>query len=159
MEFRIQVFIVLLVSGLTLVGAEVFIPGGILGTIGGLALFGAAITGFVVFGPVTGGYIAVGILFLVGIVIALWIKFFPRSFIGRKMTVSADLADSKGTEDDIEELLGRDGIAISQLRPAGFAEIDGRRVDVVTQGEMIESNERIRVIDVESNRVVIARAE
>lgn len=153
-----ELFIILLVSGLMLIGAEIFVPGGILGVIGGIALFAAIITGFTAF-PDYGEYIAVGIIALIGIVIALWIKFFPKSRIGKKMTVSQDLASSKGTETGLKELLGKEGEAASDLRPAGFAVIENRRVDVVTQGEMISRGERIRVIEIESNRVVVKKTE
>ena len=44
-----------------------------------------------------------------------------------------------------------------RLRPAGIAEIDGRRIDVVSDGEMIEPSVTVRVIQVEGNRVVVER--
>ena len=43
------------------------------------------------------------------------------------------------------------------LRPAGFAEIGGRRVDVVTRGENIESGAAVKVLEVEGNRVVVCK--
>ena len=36
--------------------------------------------------------------------------------------------------------------------------IEGRRVDVVTRGEMIPANQQIRVLQVEGNRVVVKAA-
>jgi membrane-bound serine protease (ClpP class) len=42
------------------------------------------------------------------------------------------------------------------LRPAGFATFDKKRVDVVTQGEMIAKGERVRVVDVKGNRIIVA---
>jgi len=155
MDAQLQIFIVLMVVGLFLVGAEVFIPGGILGTIGGFALLGAVIAAFARFGPVIGGYVAGIIILLVGVVIGLWIKFFPRTWLGKRMTVSRDLHESKGTETGIESLMGAEGIATSELRPAGYADIAGRRVDVVTEGEMIQKGKRIHVVHVEGNRVVV----
>ncbi|HLU48837.1 MAG TPA: hypothetical protein VK116_12165, partial [Planctomycetota bacterium] len=41
------------------------------------------------------------------------------------------------------------------LRPAGVAEIDGKRVDVVTSGRFIERDRRVRVVDTTGNRVVV----
>ena len=152
----IEVFFILLIIGLILVGAEIFIPGGILGTIGGLALLGSVIIAFANFPASVAIAIAGGIVILVGIAIALWIKFFPRTWVGRKMMVSEDLHDSTGTEDGLSQLVGKPGVAISPLHPGGFAEIEGRRVDVVTQGEMIDKGTSISVIEVESNRVIVA---
>ena len=52
-------------------------------------------------------------------------------------------------------LNGRDGQALTQLRPSGTALIDGRRVDVVTEGGIVERGSSIRVVHVEGNRVVV----
>jgi membrane-bound serine protease (ClpP class) len=154
-----QLFLILLIAGLMLIGAEVFIPGGVLGTFGGFALLGAIITAFFVFPPSIAVYIAGAIILLVGFVILLWIKFFPSTWVGRQMTVSQDLHASKGTEDALQELQGATGVTLSALHPAGFAEINGRRVDVVTQGEMIDRDQNVRVVEVEANRVVVARVD
>ncbi|MBN2211292.1 MAG: hypothetical protein JW709_07835 [Sedimentisphaerales bacterium] len=54
---------------------------------------------------------------------------------------------------------GQRGKALSQLRPAGRAMINGRRVDVVTQGSMIEADVEIIVVAVEGNRVVVKPVE
>ena len=155
--FLIQLYIILVAAGLFLVGAEIFVPGGILGVMGGAALLLAVILGFPVFGPFWGMISAVSIIVLVGVVMLLWIKIFPRTSLGKKMTVSTDLRDSKATEDGLQELLGRTGEAISELRPSGFALIDGRRTDVVSEGQMISKGEKVKVIKVEGNRVVVAR--
>jgi membrane-bound serine protease (ClpP class) len=50
-----------------------------------------------------------------------------------------------------------EGITLSALRPAGIAEIEGQRVDVVTKGEMVGRGDRVRVTEVEGNRVVVER--
>lgn len=152
-----QIFIVLMIVGLILIGAEIFVPGGFLGIIGGLALVGAIFAAFKAFGPTAGGYITIGIIVLVGIVIMLWAKYFPETSLGKKMTVSNDLSAAKGTEPGLDKLMGKDGKALSDLRPAGFARIDGRRVDVVTQGEMISKGKHVRVIEIEANRVIVGK--
>jgi len=156
--FLIQLYIILVVAGLFLVGAEIFVPGGILGVMGAIALLLAVILAFPVFGPLWGMVSAVSIIVLVGVVMVLWIKIFPRTSLGKRMTVSTDLHDSKATEDGLSELLGKTGQATSELRPSGFAVIDGRRTDVVTEGEMISKGDTVKVIEVEGNRVVVAKA-
>ncbi len=153
-----QLFFILLTGGLMLIGAEVFIPGGILGLIGGLALFGASITAFHAFSEAVATYISGGIIVMVVVVIALWIKLFPKTWVGKQMMVSEDLHDAKGTEDGLEELLHLEGIATSSLHPGGFAEIKGHRYDVITQGEMIDCGKTIRVIEIEGNRIVVEKS-
>jgi len=150
-----QMFLMLLIAGLMLIGAEVFIPGGVLGVIGALALIVAAGIGFAIFPAGMAVIIAIGMILMVGAVIMLWIKLFPHTGIGRQMTASHDLGDAKGTEDKLDELVGKTGITRSVLRPAGYVEIDNRRIDVVTQGEMIDNNTPVRITAVEGNRVIV----
>ena len=152
-----ELFFILLVAGLILIGAEIFVPGGILGALGALALLGAIALGFLTF-PAYGGWIAMGIVLLVGVALLLWIKIFPGTRIGKSMTVSNDLADSKATESGLAELLGNEGLTSSELRPGGFAEIEGKRRDVITRGEMIANGQPIVVVKVESNRIVVKEA-
>lgn len=145
-----------MIAGLILIGAELFVPGGILGVIGVGLLVVATVTGYLAF-PDYGTHIALGILLLTVLSIVAWIKYFPRSRVGRKLTLSSDLRDSSGTQPDVESLVGQAGEALSTLRPSGFARIGDRRVDVVTQGEMIEKGEPVRVVDVEGNRIVVQK--
>ena len=51
--------------------------------------------------------------------------------------------------------LDTEGIALTTLRPAGTAEINGKRVDVVTDSEYIEHGKPIVVTAVEGMRVVV----
>lgn len=149
-----EFFFIFIVTGLVLVGAEIFVPGGILGSLGAIALIGAVICGFLAF-PDYGAWIALGIILMVGVAFVLWIKIFPGTRIGKSMTLSKDLADSKGAEEGLGSLIGKEGVSSSVLRPSGFATISGKRIDVVTRGEMINSGEPVMVIEVESNRVVV----
>ena len=149
--------IVLLSAGLLLVGAEIFVPGAVVGTMGVLCLMGAAWVAFTI-GTTLGTYVSVGIVLLLAITMVLWIKFFPRSSIGRKMTLSQDGQTFKAAEPK-EALLGKTGVAQTELRPAGYALIDGRRVDVVTEGGLVPKGAALRVTQVEGNRVIVRKAE
>jgi membrane-bound serine protease (ClpP class) len=54
--------------------------------------------------------------------------------------------------------LGKTGTAISPLRPAGIAEFDGARVDVVSDGGFVDAGSRIEVTRVDGNRIVVRRS-
>ena len=88
----------------------------------------------------------------------LWVKYFPTSRIGKKLILQDDAHDWQGYDSLKQELVGKEGVAHSSLRPAGAAIIEGKRVDVVTRGEMIEAKSPIRVLEVEGNRVVVAKS-
>jgi len=53
---------------------------------------------------------------------------------------------------------GAIGTALSDLRPAGVADFEGHRIDVVTEGDYIATGERVEVIRAERYRRVVKRA-
>lgn len=153
----ITLLIVLLAAGMLLVGAEIFVPGAILGSLGGLSLFGAVIVAFGISSQV-GFYTLFGVLILTVLTVTAWIKLFPRSRVGQGMTLNASGTAFKAT-DSKQALLGKTGVAHSELRPAGFAMIEGQRIDVVAEGGIIDKDHPIVVVKVEGNRVVVRKAQ
>jgi membrane-bound serine protease (ClpP class) len=55
-------------------------------------------------------------------------------------------------------LLGKQGMTHTTLRPSGIAMIEGRRVDVVTEGVVLDAGVPVEVVKVEGNRVVVRSA-
>lgn len=152
-----KLYYALVVSGLLLLGIEIFVPGGILGMIGGLALLAAMVAGFHpdVFG-VEGGLIsAIVIVIISAAYVFLIMKFLPRSPIGRLLTLSKSTADFKAPPEHLQALEGRQGVTLTDLRPGGFARIDGKRTDVVAEGNWIDEGAKVRVIEVDGSRVVV----
>lgn len=56
---------------------------------------------------------------------------------------------------ELSRYVGMSGVALTTLRPAGTADIDGHRLDVVTGGEFIRKGTRVIVAQVEGVRVVV----
>jgi membrane-bound ClpP family serine protease len=150
-----NLLLLLLVSGVLLLCIEVFVPGGVLGIAGTVLIIWAVVEGYRTLGPEQGTYLMIGVMVFFGIALYLWVRFFPRSPFGRWMSLGATAKGYRAAEDDLEELMGREGVARSPLRPSGVAEIDGRRVDVVTEGGMISRGAQVKVIEIEGNRVVV----
>ena len=91
---------------------------------------------------------------LVGLIIGVlcWLKFFPESRIARRF-ISQRTVGELGVSKP--ELVNCTGVTITQLRPSGTAFINGKRVDVVTEGGLIEQGASIKVVAVEGLRVVV----
>jgi len=151
--------VVLTVFGLALIVAEVFFPSmGVLSILSGVCLVSAVMLGFQE-GQATGFVVLVAAVAAVPLAIFYALKLLPRTSIGRNLVLDATvLPGEKQTsqEPGLEALMGRRGRSLSTLRPAGFARIDGRRIDVVTRGEMIEADTAVVVVEVEANRVVVS---
>lgn len=148
--------IILLAAGSLLIGAEIFIPGAVAGTLGALALAGAVIVAFGI-STACGFYVAVGVVVLSAVTVVLWIKLFPHSSIGKAMTLSEDGKSFKAA-DRRTSLLDKAGVAQSDLRPAGFALIEGQRVDVVCEGGLIAKGQPLKVVRIDGNRIVVRKA-
>jgi membrane-bound serine protease (ClpP class) len=146
--------VTLLLAGAILLLAETVLPGMIAGALGVLCLIGGVAVGYQEFGAATGNWILLGTLVELLFGFVLWLKYFPESRFARLYT-------SKGTVGDIgterPELIAQSGVAHTALRPSGVAVIGGQRVDVVTEGALIERGTAVKVIAVEGARVVVRK--
>ncbi len=147
-----ELILILLAAGGLLLFAESVLPGMIAGLAGACCLVAAVIEGYVRFGGRTGNLILLGVLASLVAGFLLWLKYFPDSRVA-KIFISRQVVGEIGTEKP--ELLDQTGTALSALRPAGTAVINGKRVDVVTEGQMIDPGAPIRVVAVEGMRVVV----
>jgi membrane-bound serine protease (ClpP class) len=158
----------LLISvGVLLIALEVFvIPGttiaGVAGVIAlvaglGMSMIGAGATASVIITVL--GRVAMSILLAMAGALAL-VRALPHVPFGRHLVLVADMKAATGyvsTPEGDREWLGRTGSAVSPLRPAGIAEIDGSRVDVVSDGDFIDAGTVIEVTRVDGNRIVVRR--
>lgn len=150
--------IALVFCGLLLVVAEIFLPGGVLGLVGAGCLIAASVMAFKEYGPAGGAMFTLAELALGAVVILQAVRWIPNTRLGKGLVLGAAVEGSAPAKENAE-LLGREGVAITQLRPAGAARIDGHRQDVVTEGGLIEAGTALRVIGVEGMRVVVRPIE
>jgi membrane-bound serine protease (ClpP class) len=156
----------LLVSiGVLLLALEIFVfPGltlaGIAGILAlgaglGMTLIGAGATTSVIIGAL--GRVALSLLLAMAGGFAL-LRLLPSLPFGRRLVLAtgmqADVGYVSAPEGD-RRWLGRTGTALSPLRPAGIAQIDGARVDVVSDGSFIDAGAAIEVTRVDGNRIVV----
>ncbi len=151
---------VLLLLGLLFLLAEVFIPDfGIMGVLG-IILF--------VIGIVLTAETFVDVLVMLLILIAfvaLVVAFVVRSAstgrLSRTLVLKDSLSKEKGFSgvEDMNVFLGREGYALTMLRPAGIGVFEGVRLDVVTKGAYIEKGSPIKIIQVVGRRIVVDKIE
>lgn len=155
----VNAYWVLVAAGFVLLGAEILLPGAIIGAMGVVALVVAAILGFAAFG-VKGGFISfMGLLIGGAVFLYLWIKYCPQSIFGKWFTLQEDGKDFKSFDETRSTLVGKTGTAHSDLRPAGIAMIDGARIDVVSEAGFIPHGSAVKVIEVAGSRVVVRQVE
>ena len=143
-------------AGVALLLAEVFLPGMIAGVLGVVCLLGAAVVGFAEFGPKVGSLILMAELIAGTVLTILWMRYFPKTPLGRKYILDPSTAAHAPTE--LGKWLGHEGTALTDLRPAGSARLDGEKVDVTTSGEHLESGTRVKVVRVDGPSIFVRRA-
>lgn len=93
------------------------------------------------------------------IVMAILVKYLPGMPLFGRLVLSASEEATLGFETvpvaSKENLVGKRGYALSKLRPSGRADFEGEVLDVVTQGEFIEANQMVEIVEVRGNRVVV----
>ncbi|MDD5018295.1 MAG: NfeD family protein [Eubacteriales bacterium] len=155
------VSIVLFCVGMLLLFIELFMPG--IGVFGGLGIISLVLCIIFQAKSVTEGLI---LLLIIGAIVAVVVLIAARSFGKGRIYRSALVL--KNTENrsegyvsnaDYSHFAGKKGISITPLRPAGTADFDGEKADVVTDGEFIKSGERIVVLKVSGRRIIVKRAE
>ena len=97
---------------------------------------------------------------LAAFLIALAARFLPRTSAWDQLALKATSSgEITSPTDDLraEDLINREGVAVSFLRPSGKAMFGEQLADVVTEGDLIPKDARVRVIKVEGNRIVVTR--
>lgn len=158
--------IIMFVIGLGLLLAEIFvIPGfGVAGISGIILIFLSIFLSLLGSKPfIDMERVSIAIIQISGAILAALIgifllaKYLPKSTLFNKLVLGHSEKAGEGfvSFPTISELIGKEGIAFTTLRPGGTAEIDGKRVDVVADSEYIDQGTKIRVLRVEGIKVVV----
>ncbi len=156
--------IVLMLLGLALVMLEVFIPsGGILGFLSIASLIAAIWMAFYHGGQRVGfAFVVVAALGVPGVLI-LAFKWWPHTPMGKRLLL--DLPKSEEVLPDsplrrtLRSFVGKAGVAKSLMLPSGAIQVEGMTIDALSEGMPIEAGQRVRVVAVRGNRVVVRPAD
>lgn len=151
--------ILLQVIGILVIIAEIFIPS--LGLLTAIALSVFFYSLYIVYTSIstTAGMVLAGLdIVLVPVLLIAGMKILARS----PLALKRELSKQDGVVSQIEDpkaYINMKGRSVTDLRPAGMAEINSQRVDVVTDGEYIDADTPIIVTDVSGNRIIVEQSE
>lgn len=149
--------VILFIAGMVLLLIEMFMPG--FGIFGGLGLLALVLC--IILQAKTLIEALIMVLIIGAVVALLWflvLRSLKKGVLYKSSIVLKDTADKdKGfvSNADYSRLVGRTGTSITVLRPSGIAEIDGEKVDVVTDGEFLQKDTIIEVREVTGRRVLV----
>ncbi len=142
--------ITLYIIGLIAITVELFIPGAIVGLCGAGCVIASIVFAYLYVSNLLGHILLVLGICFIPIFFVLWYKLLTKTF-----SVKASEKGFSSARDRLNDLLSEEGVALTTLRPSGIANIKGDKIDVISEGEMISKNTRIKVIDVKGNRIIV----
>ena len=93
----------------------------------------------------------------------MMLRSLPKMASFNRLVLETETRASEGyvssSRDGDDEMVGKEGVTVSELRPAGIALIGERRTDVVTDGEFVAVGQAVRVVEARGNRVVVRPVE
>ncbi|WP_313149904.1 NfeD family protein [Lysinibacillus capsici] len=152
--------LLLFIVGLALLIAEFFVPGGIVGILGGVLI----VLSLILAGA---NMIQMIVAILIALVIAMIGMVILMKFFGKKLHVLNRLVlmDATTTEEGYvsnvnrTELLGKIGKTLTPLRPSGTMVLGSERIDIVSEGGYIDVNQHVEIIKVEGSRIVVRQTD
>jgi membrane-bound serine protease (ClpP class) len=154
--------ITLTAIGFVAIFLELFVPAaGVIGAAGIISMIVATVLAWVYHGRAAGTVLLACVL--LGTPFVLWIGFkvFPKSFVGKRLILGESQRKESGytsyTSERYDDLIDKQGVTITMLRPSGMVRIGENKYSVVTQGELIEKDERVRVVKIEGSRIVVRK--
>jgi membrane-bound serine protease (ClpP class) len=95
-----------------------------------------------------------------GVGLVSFLRFLPKVPLFGRLVLQTQLAGTApAPQPDVPALAGRQGHAITPLRPSGKVEIDGQVLDVVAEGEFVAQGEPVEILRSEGIRIVVGRAK
>ncbi|HSK67762.1 MAG TPA: NfeD family protein [Candidatus Limnocylindria bacterium] len=149
--------------GIALIIVEIFMPGfGIPGVAGTALLLLSVFFTWRQYGMLAGLGVSIVVLAVSGLAIMMSLRSASRGRMSRSPLVlrgSQSREEGFAASEDLSAFIGKAGTTLTVLRPAGIADINGARLDVVSGGEFIPKGAEVIVVQVEGARVLVRKTE
>lgn len=159
--------ILLLIAGIGILTAEVFIPsGGLLGVITFITLIVSMIFAYRAWGishPNVFWAFCVVLLLLVPTALGVAFYVLPRTALGQRVLLEGPapegLTPFMKETDRLTKLIGRFGKTVTTLNPGGMVLLDGERLHVFSEGMIVEPGRSVEVLEVRGTRLLVRPGE
>jgi membrane-bound serine protease (ClpP class) len=148
--------VLLFAVGILLLAAEVFLPGGIAGVAGALALLVGSVLAFGQFGIAGGMWASSGAFGLLGLMLYIELVLLPKTKLGRAMVVQATVeSSSQPPIAKLEDVVDQPAVALTTLAPSGFVEVAGRRYEAFCRSGYAAKGADLRVVGIDNFRLIV----
>jgi membrane-bound serine protease (ClpP class) len=154
----LTVALILIGLGVLLLLGEILLPTGGLLVVAALLCFAAAVGTILYYGTTVEAVVAV-----IGLAIGLPATGYVAMLAWRRMSLDSVLDQPEETlaapTSELDILKGRTGKTVSPMRPSGTVEFDGKRMDAMTEGMMLDAGVWVRCVDIKRGQVIVRQIE
>lgn len=160
MDWIFIIGILLLIAGFVLAAVEMVMPGF------GAPGIGAAICLIAgIFATadslLQGAVITLIVLALLGVMLAVVLWLLSRGKLNGALVLKEEQKKEQGyiSSADLTYLLGKRGVAVTDLKPGGTGIFEDIRFDVISEGIYIAKGEQLEIIKVNGSKLVVKKVE
>lgn len=149
--------IVLFSIGVFLLALEIIVPGGIVGSIGGVSLIGGIAVLYHEYGLEAG---MIGLLIALALVVGVFfleIKVLPKTAFGKRFFLHSKVEGNSQKNLADDSWLGKECKTVTALAPSGFILIDGKKVDATSRSGFIEANQTVKIVSKNNFRILVSK--
>jgi membrane-bound serine protease (ClpP class) len=149
--------ILLFLLGILLLTGEVFVPGAVLGILGGACMAAGCVISFLQFGPV-GGLAATAVAgFLLGLALYVELVWLPRTRLGKRLIVQSKVDATSQPPVADAGVVGKPAAALTPLMPSGYVVVEGRRYEAYCQSGHVPKGAALRVVGLDNFRLIVTQ--
>jgi membrane-bound ClpP family serine protease len=149
--------VLLFAVGVMLLAGEVFVPGAVLGIIGGLAMAVGCGVAFFQWGALGGAIATVAALGFLGVTLYLELVWLPQSRLGRGMVVESTVDATSQPPLATADILGKMAEAETPLVPTGYVRVEGRRYEAFCPAGHVAKGAMMRVAGQDNFRLIVTK--
>jgi membrane-bound ClpP family serine protease len=152
--------ILLFLIGALLIGAEVLVPGGILGGMGGVLLLAGCATAFLKMGTAQGlAATAIAVAITAGMLF-IEFKILPKTRLGRRAFLTTEIkATSQALGPEARNLAGKEAQALTMLSPSGMVSVDGKRYEAFCRNGQVPAGTLLKVLSADNFQLTVTPVE
>jgi len=154
--------ILLALAGITLISAEILVPGGILGIAGAICFIVSFAMAYTEFGFYGASYFVVGTCIATAIIVFVEFKMLKKTRLGRSFFLTSVSGGPEGTLANphtiVEELVGQSAEAVTTLSPSGWVRVKDKQYDAVSEDGLIRRGEDLKIVRQDKFRIYVRKA-
>ena len=144
--------------GILLVGVDVFVPGSLLGVLGGMAWVAGVAVAFSRFGVNAGAYASGVALVLGGVALYLELEWLPKSRLARKFSWKSSSGGQSQPAIAARTVVGQRAVAITPLAPTGVVALGDRRYEAFARSGHVAVGAAVDIIDLDNFRLIVVQS-